>query len=260
MSYGLLDTFVSDLIQYGKLDKDVLNYIHIDRSNDLLRNLGLSQNKEAVLLKAFEACPYNIAVYMQAMKYDLLDYESFQTANLFKHGSTIISFLEENLGGTPNSEKKQLNFKNAELLSLYSGRSLREITSYMADSIVDGYAQTIAALSDTAPCYNIMNKVEERTILAGDSISKQKADWLVDPLAPAVLWDKLTFEYGHIDLFDRLLNLLPNRSEISSKQEYDAFLKNRFSLRICFLIESLRISVMKFGQSIRLKSTREHWN
>lgn len=161
------------------------------------------------------------------MKYDLLDYESFQTAKLFKHGSTIISFLEENLGGAPKSEKKRLNFKNAELLSLYSGRSLREITSYMADSIVDGYAQTIAALSDTTPCYNIMNKAEERAILAGDSISKQKADWLVDPLAPAVLWDKITSEYGHTDLFDRLLNLWPNRPEINSKQEYDAFLKNR---------------------------------
>lgn len=47
-----------------------------------------------------------------------------------------------------------------------------------------------------------MNKVEERAILAGESISKQKADWLVDPLAPAVLWDKLTAEYGHSDLFD----------------------------------------------------------
>lgn len=226
-SYELLDTFISDLIQYGKLNKEVLNYIHVDRSNDLLKNLELSQNKIEVLLKAFEACPYNIAVYMQAMKYDLLDYETFQTANLFRHGSTIISFLEENLGGSPKSEKRQLNFKNAELLSLYSGRSLREITAYVADFIVDGYAQIIAALSDTAPCYGVMNKVEERAILAGDSISKQKAAWLVDPLAPTVLWDKLTSEYGHADLFDRLLNLLPDRPELNSKQEYDTFLKNK---------------------------------
>ena len=226
-SYALLDTFVSDLIKFGELNKEVLNYIHIDRSNDLLKNLELSQNKPAVLLKAFEACPYNLAVYMQAMKHDLLDYDTFQTAKMFGHGNTIISFLEENLGGTANSEKKQLNFKNAELLSLYSGRNLREITAYMADFIVDGYAETIAALSDTTPCYNIMNKAEERAILAGNSISKQKADWLVDPLAPVVLWDKLTSEYGHTDLFDRLLNLLPNRPEMNSKQEYDAFLKNR---------------------------------
>ncbi len=253
-SYELLDTFISDLIQYGKLDKDVLNYIHIDRSNDLLKNLELSQNKEAVLLKAFEACPYNIAVYMQAMKYDLLDYESFQTAKLFKYGSTIISFLEENLGGAPKSEKKRLNFKNAELLSLYSGRSLREITSYMADSIVDGYAQTIAALSDTAPCYNIMNKAEERAILAGESISKQKADWLVDPLAPAVLWDKLTSEYGHTDLFERLLNLLPNRPEINNKQEYDAFLKNR----LFSILETIRQErVIKIHEQQREEAKRK---
>ena len=37
-SYELLDTFISDLIKYGKLDKEVLNYTHIDRSNDLLKN------------------------------------------------------------------------------------------------------------------------------------------------------------------------------------------------------------------------------
>ena len=227
LAYELLDRYISDLIEHNKFDRSALNFVNIGRSNDLLKNLTLSENKKAILANAFTSCPYNIAVYMQAMKYDLLDYESFQTANLFRHGSTIISFLEENLGGSAKSEKRQLNFKNAELLSLYSGRSLREITAYVADFIVDGYAQTIAALSDTAPCYTIMNKVEERAILAGDSISKQKAAWLVDPLAPAVLWDKLTSEYGHADLFDRLLNLLPDRPELNSKQEYDTFLKNK---------------------------------
>ena len=226
-SYELLDTFISDLIKYGKLNKEVLDYIHIDRSNDLLKNLELSQNKPAVLLKAFEACPYNIAVYMQAMKNDLLDYATFQTAKIFGHGNTIISFLEKNLGGSVKSEKKRLNFKNAELLSLYSGRSLREITAYMADFVVDGYAQIVAALSNTTPCYNIMNKVDEEDILAGNSISKEKAKWLVDPLAPAVLWDKLTGEYGHDDLFDRLLALLPGETGIESKKEYDFFLKKK---------------------------------
>lgn len=226
-SYELLDTFISDLIKYGKLNKEVLNYTHIDRSNDLLKNLELSQNKPAVLLKAFEACPYNIAVYMQAMKHDLLDYATFQTAKIFGHGNTIISYLEKNLGGSAKSEKKRLNFKNAELLSLYSGRSLREITAYMADFIVDGYAQIVAALTHTTPCYNIMNKVDEKDILAGNSISKEKAKWLVDPLAPAVLWDKLTGEYGHTDLFDRLLDLLPEETGIQSKQEYDFFLKKK---------------------------------
>ena len=37
-AYELLDTFISDLIKYGKLDKNILNYTHINRSNDLLKN------------------------------------------------------------------------------------------------------------------------------------------------------------------------------------------------------------------------------
>lgn len=239
LAYELLDRYISDLIEHNKFDRSALSFVNIGRSNDLLKNLTLSENKKAILANAFTSCPYNIAVYMQAMKYDLLDYESFQTAKLFRHGSTIISFLEENLGGSPKSEKRQLNFKNAELLSLYSGRSLREITSYVADFIVDGYAQTIAALSDAAPCYAIMNNVEERAILAGDSISKQKAAWLVDPLAPTVLWDKLTCEYGHTDLFDRLLNLLPDNVNVGSKQEYDAYLKDK----LFAVLESVRLEL-----------------
>ena len=226
-AYELLDKYVADLIANGKFDSKTLDYIDISRSNDLLKNLTLSNNKKVILENAFSACPYNIAVYMQAMQYDLLDYESFQTAKLFNLDGSIISFLEENLGGAPNSDKRRLNFKYAELLSLYTGRSLREITAYVADFIVDGYAQTVAAFTNNASCYNIMAKVNEENILAGNRISKEKTDWVVDPLAPAVLWDKLTSEYGHYDLLDRLLKLLPDRPEVSSKEEYDALLKDR---------------------------------
>lgn len=72
-----------------------------------------------------------------------------------------------------------------------------------------------------------MNKVDEEDILAGNNISKEKAKWLVDPLAPAVLWDKLTLEYGHTDLLDRLLALLPEGTGLQSKKEYDFFLKKK---------------------------------
>ena len=257
-AYELLDKYVADLIANGKFDGKTLDYVDIGRSNDLLKNLTLSNNKQAILENAFTACPYNIAVYMQAMKYDLLDYDSFQTAKLFKLDGSIISFLEENLGDSPNSKKRRLNFKNAELLSLYTGKSLREITAYVADFIVDGYAQTIAAFTNNTLCYNIMNKAEERDILAGDSISKQKSDWLVDPIAPAVLWDKLTSEFGHTDLFGRLLNLLPDRSELNSKQEYDTFLKNKlFTILEAIRQERVAAILVQRQEDARRKEAEE---
>ena len=52
-AFELLDTYISDMIKNGKLDKSILGYINIDRSNDLLKNLDLSPNKEAILHKAF---------------------------------------------------------------------------------------------------------------------------------------------------------------------------------------------------------------
>ena len=171
-AYELLDKYVADLIANGKFDGKTLDYIDIGRSNDLLKNLTLSNNKQAILENAFTACPYNVAVYMQAMKLDLLDYDSFQAARLFRQDQAIISFLKDNLGDSHKSEKRQLHFKTAELLSVYTNTPLRNVTAYMADYIVNGYSQIIAALSHKAQCRNIMSKVTEEDILAGNRDTK----------------------------------------------------------------------------------------
>ena len=97
-AYELLDKYVADLIANSKFDKAALEFVDISRSNDLLKNLTLSNNKKAILENAFVACPYNIAVYMQAMKMEMLDEDTFETANIFKQGTKIISFLKESLG------------------------------------------------------------------------------------------------------------------------------------------------------------------
>ena len=240
LAYELLDRYVVDLIENGKFNKTALDFVNIGRSNDLLKNLTLSNNKQAILENAFAACPYNVAVYMQAMKYDLLNYDSFQTAKFFKQDQAIISYLKDNLGNSHKSEKRQLHFKTAELLSLYTNTSLRNVTAYMADYIVNGYSQTITALSNKAQCRNIMGKAAEEDILKGDRVTKEKVDWLVDHLAPAMLWNKLTAEYGHEDLFERLLRLLPDNINVDSKQEYDAYLKDK----LFSVLESVRLELV----------------
>ena len=227
-AYELLDKYVADLIANGKFDEKTLDYVDIGRSNDLLKNLPLSNNKQAILENAFAACPFNIAVYMNAMKYDCLDYTSFQVAETFKQGDKIISSLRETLGNSSNSQKRRLHFHSADLLSVYTKTPLREITAYMADFILDsGYAKTIALLSDKTLCRNILRKASDAEILQGDNLSKQKAAWLVDPIAPPALWDKLTTTYGHGDLLDRIIALLPNVSNITTKEQLDTYLKEK---------------------------------
>lgn len=227
-AFELLDRYVSDLIRTRKFDKAALKYIDLERSNDLLKNLELAGNKMAVIENAFVSCPFNIAVYMNAMKHNCLDYTSFQTAVVFKQGEKILTSLRESLGNSSNSQKRRLNFRSAELLSIYTNTPMREITSYMADFVFDdGYAKTIALLSDKKQCRNVLQKENEAEILSGDKISKQKAAWLVDPIAPPALWDKLTTICGHNDLLNRIITLLPDGSNITTKEQLDAYLKEK---------------------------------
>lgn len=241
LAYELFDRYVIDLIENDKFNKSALDFVNIGRSNDLLKNLTLSNNKQAILENAFAACPYNIAVYMQAMKLDLLDYDSFQAAKLFSQDHAIISLLKDNLGNSHKSEKRQLHFKPAELLSLYTDTPLRKVTAYMADYIINGYSQTVALLSNKAQCRNIMKNVAENDILAGDTITKEKVNWLVDPLAPALLWKKLTTEYGHEDLLQRLPELWQGEVKALNKEEYDTYLKNQ----LFSAFEDIRLDLVK---------------
>lgn len=250
-AYELLDKYVSDLIGVGKFDKTALTFIDLERSNDLLKNLELAGSKKAVIESAFVACPFNIAVYMNAMKYDCLDYTSFQTAEIFKQGDKILSSLRETLGNSSNPQKRRLHFHSADLLSVYTKTPLREITAYMADFVFDdGYAKTIAILSDKNLCRKVLRKASDAEILQGDNLSKEKAAWLVDPIAPPPLWDKLTTTYGHGDLLDRIIALLPNVSNITTKEQLDSYLKEK-------LYEELEVVRKELATEIKEKEAAQ---
>ena len=90
-AFDLLDKYVADLIRVGQFDKTALTFIDLKRSNDLLKNLSLSDNKKAIIEHAFVACPYNVAVYVQAITNNLMDDESYQTAERFKQFDPIVT-------------------------------------------------------------------------------------------------------------------------------------------------------------------------
>ncbi|MBQ7119795.1 MAG: hypothetical protein IJO09_06225 [Oscillospiraceae bacterium] len=138
-AYELLDKYVADLIANGKFDGNTLDYVDIGRSNDLLKNLTLSNNKQAILENAFAACPYNIAVYMQAMKYDLLDYDSFQTAKVFKQDHHVLSFFKESWGEVSFPIKFNINYHCISVWASLTGKSsavlLRGLTEQYATGL-----------------------------------------------------------------------------------------------------------------------------
>lgn len=227
-AYELLDKYVADLIANGKFDKAALEFVDISRSNDLLKNLTLSNNKKAILENAFVACPYNIAVYMQAMKMEMLDEATFETANIFKQGTKIIAFLKESLGAADYPHFVEPNYYSASLLARYENRSANDVlhqhtTSY-ANAVIREYGNIVKALNSSTQCRNYLRKMSDDEILSGEGASKQLANSLVHSIVSDNAWNVLVEQCGHSDMFERLLAVMPVGISFDSKADCDSYL------------------------------------
>lgn len=232
-SYELLDRYVSDLIRVGKFDKAALDYINLERSNDLLKNLDLSDNKKAIIENAFVACPFNIAVYMQAMKYDLLDYASFQTAQSFKQDEPILSFLEENLCEVSYPSKFNINYHCVDLLAIFTSTDSTEIlkphTGQYVTGIFEAYSRIANMLSDNKQCKKVIRDLTDTTILSGDIISKGTAQSYVNSIVLTSVWEQLVNKCGHSDLLDRIKALVPENVRVHNKADIDNYFIDRLT-------------------------------
>lgn len=230
-AYEMLDQYVSDLIAAGLFDKAALEYIDLERSDDLLENLNLAGNKKAVIESAFIACPFNITVYMQAMKYDFLDYDSFLAAKHFKQDSIILSFLKESVGTVKYPQYTVPNEYSAGILARFTNQTVEQVlfqhTRQYADTVIMEYDKLFRLLNNPERCRDILRKENEDRILLGDRISKQLADSLVVQIVPDSAWRSLITQCGHKTLFGRLMKLLPEETHFDCKAKFDAYLKDR---------------------------------
>lgn len=234
-AYELLDKYVSDLIKAGKFDKVALDYIDLERSNDLLKNLGLSNKRTAILESAFVACPFNIAVYMQAMKYDLLDYDSFQTAKVFKQDHHVLSFFRESWGEVSFPAKFNINYHCINVWASLTGKSsfdlLRGLTEQYATGVMKAYSRVADIMADKSTCCKIIGELREDVILSGASICVGKAREYVEPIVPATIWEQLTERCGHTDLLSRIKKCFPSVEELQSKKDFDSSVTEQLAAR-----------------------------
>jgi len=235
-AYELLDKYVADLIANGKFDAKTLDYVDISRSNDLLKNLTFSNNKKVILENAFAACPYNIAVYMQAMKYELLDYDSYQTAKVFKQHNLILAFLRENWGEVSFPTKFNINYYCINIWASFTNKQpadlLHEMTAQYATGIIRAYSRIGEMLTNKQLCLKVMKSCSEDSILAGDAICKVKAHSYVDTIVSATIWSQLTEKCGHTDLFDRIKAQFPGLESAITKRDVDLLLEEKLYLML----------------------------
>ena len=228
LAYELLDKYVNDLIANDKFDRRTLGFVDVSRSNDLLKNLTLSNSKQAILENAFVACPYNIAVYMHAMKLEMLDEDTFETANVFQQGSKIISFLKDSLGVADYPNLVEPNYYSASLLARYENKSTNDVlyqhTSSYANAVIREYGKIVRALDSPNQCRDYLRKLNDDEVLSGEGASKRLANSLVYSITTNDNWNILVKQCGHTDLLERLQALMPAGLSLGSKADCDSHL------------------------------------
>lgn len=248
--YEMLDKYVSDLILNDKFNSTTLSFVDINRSNELLENLKLSDNKKAILEKAFLACPYNAAIYIAAIRYDLLDIDSFQAAKTFKCDNTIVSYLDSHWGKVSYPKIFDINYRYIKLLSLFTNRNpediLRIYTESYAETIVQAYLKISIIFSDSSECNEIMCKISENTLLSNEMICLEKAQSYINNIVTQSIWNQLTTSCGHTNLIERIITVDPTGLKASNKKDLDNY-----------YIEKLTSSFEEARQSIIIKINAE---
>lgn len=252
-AYELLDKYVSDLIKAGKFDKAALDFINLERSNDLLGNINLAGNKRAVIESAFVACPFNIAVYMHALKLEMLDEDTFETANVFKQGSKIIKFLKESLGAADYPNFVEPNYYSTSLLARYENKSANDIlyqhTSSYANTVIREYGKIVKAIDSPNQCRDYLRKLNDDEVLSGEGASKRLANSLVYSITTNDNWNILVKQCGHTDLLERLQALMPAGGRLGSKADCDSHLAKA-------LLNALEAARKDLAESITVKRAR----
>lgn len=263
-SFELLDAYISDLIEFEKLDKSILDYIDIDRSNDFLKNLVLSPNKEAILRKAFEACPYNLQVYEETLRYGLMDYDTYQTAQYFRQDKNILLSLNENLGEVEYPSKFEVNYSVAEKIAEYTQSDvtsvLQAITKDYVASIIKAYGDVVKLLDNHHQATQIMSELSESTILSGSSVSRGKASAYINGIVSQTVWVELTEKCGYSDLLDRIKKNSPLPVNASSKDEYDKYLADQLYSVFSNECRILAAEIQKRREEVARKKAEQEKN
>lgn len=261
-SYELLDTFISDLIKWGRFNEDILNYTNIDRSNDLLKNLNFSKNKDAVLRKAFEVCPYNLQVYLKALQYGRLQYDDFKTAQYFKQDKNILSVLVEELGEIEYPEKFEIDYNVAEKLAEFTERDVVSVlhakTEDYVTALLHAYDEVVKLIANNELCRKmIVEECSFDTILVSNSLAGQEATRRVKSVVDSTVWRQLVDRCGYSNLLDQVKEYLPNYLEFATKEEVDDFLIAKLEESLEYARENLAPVIIKEKQTEEEKKKKQ---
>lgn len=233
-AYSLLGRYLDDLIFANQFDEVTLQYIDLKHSQDILKNLKLSSNKDAVLEKAFLACPYNIDVYIELAMIGKLDAETFKTASLLGQAEYIknkLYALFENAHYTGNLRDDLLSIDDViDSLSNITGKKkvefYKEFAKPIHEEIRAKYKVIKSYASDATKCQDLLANCGEKILAYTNDDLKPIAEQLVGNVISDEEFNAVVTIGGYSSL---LRDISPSEKSFHDKQSLDIAYITRIS-------------------------------
>lgn len=183
VSYNL-NQYLQIMCSNGKLRAESVKLIDAARSNELLGNCELTQNKKAVLAQAFQANPFNLEVYKYTFNLGLFtssEYQTILSLGLKKAFNDSLASAKEIY--TDCTSSASLTERISFLTNLYAFHSDHSDFQTYISSELAAYSQNILSqyqviASDTQSCKkwvhkNITNVLGSLLSVSADELQKE---------------------------------------------------------------------------------------
>lgn len=195
----MLNIFLERIEQSGTFDYSDVKKYDMSSSVEIMKNLQLVSQKEEVIHKAFEKCPYNPDVYKAVLDYVSVDYDTFSIAKMLKQEKILLPFIKSYCEDVVLKQKNDSEivkiwayYENVDVLQIY-----QKIYKNTLDDAMSGLHSAIKAIAEYNSC------VAWIKIWITDSVDEIKAkENDLDKLVGSVLQ-----KYIDKDTFDKLNNL-----------------------------------------------------
>ena len=195
----------------------------------------------AVLEQAFIVCPFNVNIYYEIFKLNLLDADTINTLKLLQQFDVFYSslkqeFEEENITDDIESDLMRIdNLINALCLctGLKKIEYIQEFTKKTYTAIIEKYALLRNQSIDSKECKTIVEDLGERVI----DITESELDLYLEEKITSIIsnknFDCLIVKCGYASLVE---DIRPKNSDFKNKSEIDSYYKSEILKRLKPLI------------------------
>lgn len=91
----VFDRFIKHLIENGKFDEAVLDYLDSKRAEMIVKNVSVASDKKQLLREAFSKCPFSLSIYTEAIRLGEFTADECYVARTFGLLDDIASDIKE---------------------------------------------------------------------------------------------------------------------------------------------------------------------